>query len=176
MVDKYCSPKFKCGEDLDAALEAALCAGDCATRAEAAAENAENAVKELEAFGPYVKTINGIAPDENGNIDIEVSTTIHAYVVGNPVSFTLSADSWDGTTYTLKAEGYGIGDDGLQIGLPPDSSTVNTQAVVEAALTLVYSKATAATDTAAAYVTMKISAVAAPTEDVTIAIFGLAVV
>jgi hypothetical protein len=43
--NKYCSSKFKCGEDLDAALEAALCAGDCATRAEAAADRAEAATQ-----------------------------------------------------------------------------------------------------------------------------------
>ena len=99
------------------------------------------------------------------------------YVVGEPVSFTLSG--WDeplnGTTYTLKANGYKIGANGLQIGLPPDSSTVNTQAVVAAALTIVDRVGTAP-DTEkniAGYTTITISAVNVPEREVTIAIFGL---
>ena len=52
-----------------------------------------------------------------------------AYVVGAPVLFTLTG--WDtaeqGTTYTLTAEGYKIGENGVQLGLPSDSSTVNTR-------------------------------------------------
>ena len=51
-----------------------------------------------------------------------------AYVVGLPVALTLTG--WDhavqGTTYKLKAEGYKIGAGGVQLGLPSDSSTVNT--------------------------------------------------
>ena len=61
-----------------------------------------------------------------------------SYVVGTPVSFTLTG--WDaaaqGTTYTLKAVGYKPGANGVQLGLPSDSSTVNTQAVVASALTI----------------------------------------
>lgn len=97
------------------------------------------------------------------------------YVVGEPVAFTLSG--WDaaaqGTTYTLKANGYKIGANGLQIGLPADSSTVNTQAVVAAALTVVNTSFTAATDSAPAYTTVAISAVSVPDRDLTVAIFGL---
>lgn len=97
------------------------------------------------------------------------------YVVGEPMEFTLSG--WDadiqGTTYTLTATGYKPGANGLQIGLPSDSSTVNTQAVVAAALTIADSSFTAATDSAAAYTTITISAVNAPDSDLTVAIFGL---
>ena len=51
--NKYCSTKFECGEDLDAALEAALCAGDCATRAEAAANRAEEIAATIAALPVY---------------------------------------------------------------------------------------------------------------------------
>ncbi len=46
MADKYCSAKFKCGEDLDAALEAALCAASNKACSEAAAARAEAAANE----------------------------------------------------------------------------------------------------------------------------------
>ena len=67
------------------------------------------------------------------------------YVVGLPISFTLTG--WDpdvqGTTSTLKAVGYKPGAGGIQLGLPSDSSTVNTQAVVAAALTIANATVTA---------------------------------
>ena len=100
-----------------------------------------------------------------------------SYVVGTPVVFTLTG--WDpdaqGTTYKLKAEGYKIGAGGVQLGLPSDSSTVNTQAVVAAALTIVNTQVVAPnknTNTAG-YTIMTISAVTAPSRDLTVAIFGL---
>ena len=99
------------------------------------------------------------------------------YVVGTPVSFTLTG--WDpdvqGTTYTLKANGYKIGANGLQIGLPSNSSTVNTQAVVAAALTIVKTAVTAPNKdkNIAGYTEITISAVNAPSRELTVAIFGL---
>ena len=100
-----------------------------------------------------------------------------AYVVGSPVSFTLTG--WDpdaqGTTYKLKAEGYKIGANGVQLGLPSDSSTVNTQAVVAAALTIVNTAVYAPNKdkNTAGYTIITISAVTAPSRDLTVAIFGL---
>ena len=100
-----------------------------------------------------------------------------AYVVGAPVLFTLTG--WDtaeqGTTYTLTAEGYKIGENGVQLGLPSDSSTVNTQAVVAAALTIVNTQVVAPNkDTnTVGYTEITISAVTAPSRDLTVAIFGL---
>ena len=100
-----------------------------------------------------------------------------AYVVGLPVALTLTG--WDpavqGTTYKLKAEGYKIGAGGVQLGLPSDSSTVNTQAVVAAALTIVNTAVTAPdknTNTVG-FTTITISAVNAPSRELTVAIFGL---
>ncbi len=100
-----------------------------------------------------------------------------SYVVGLPVALTLTG--WDpdaqGTTYKLKAEGYKIGAGGVQLGLPSDSSTVNTQAVVAAALTIVNTAVYAPnknTNTAG-YTEITISAVTAPSRDLTVAIFGL---
>ena len=100
-----------------------------------------------------------------------------AYVVGLPVALTLTG--WDpdaqGTTYKLKAEGYKIGAGGVQLGLPSDSSTVNTQAVVAAALTIVNTAVYAPNkDTnTAGYTLITISAVTAPSRELTVAIFGL---
>ena len=100
-----------------------------------------------------------------------------AYVVGLPVALTLTG--WDpdaqGTTYKLKAEGYKIGAGGVQLGLPSDSSTVNTQAVVAAALTIVNTAVYAPNKNTnpAGYTEITISAVTAPSRDLTVAIFGL---
>ena len=99
------------------------------------------------------------------------------YVVGSPVLFTLTG--WDpdaqGMTYKLKAEGYKIGAGGIQLGLPSDSSTLNTQAVVAAALTIVNTAVTAPDKdkNIAGYTEITISAVTAPSRDLTVAIFGL---
>ena len=108
---------------------------------------------------------------------LEESGGSPAYVVGLPVALTLTG--WDpavqGTTYKLKAEGYKIGAGGVQLGLPSDSSTVNTQAVVAAALTIVNTAVTAPNkDTnTAGYTIITISAVTAPSRELTVAIFGL---
>ena len=108
---------------------------------------------------------------------LEESAGGTSYVVGLPVALTLTG--WDpdaqGTTYKLKAEGYKIGAGGVQLGLPSDSSTVNTQAVVAAALTIVNTQVVAPnknTNTAG-YTEITISAVTAPSRDLTVAIFGL---
>ena len=99
------------------------------------------------------------------------------YVPGTPVVFTLTG--WDpdvqGTTYTLEANGYKIGANGLQIGLSSNSSTVNTQAVVAAALTLANAIVTAPNTekNIAGYTTLKIVAVTPPDREITIALFGL---
>ena len=99
------------------------------------------------------------------------------YVVGLPISFTLTG--WDpdaqGTTYKLKAVGYKIGAGGVQLGLPSDSSTANTQAVVAAALTIANAKATAPDKekNVAGFTEISIPAVTAPSRELTIAIFGL---
>ena len=108
---------------------------------------------------------------------LEESGGSPAYVVGLPVALTLTG--WDpavpGTTYKLKAEGYKIGAGGVQLGLPSDSSTVNTQAVIAAALTIV--NTTVATPNkntnTAGYTLITISAVTAPSRELTVAIFGL---
>ena len=92
---------------------------------------------------------------------------------------TPALTGWDtaeqGTTYTLTAEGYKIGENGVQLGLPSDSSTVNTQAVIAAALTIVNTAVTAPnknTNTVG-FTTITISAVNAPSRELTVAIFGL---
>lgn len=99
------------------------------------------------------------------------------YVVGAPVSFTLTG--WDpdaqGTTYKLKAVGYKPGANGVQLGLPSDSSTVNTQAVIASALTIANTHVTAPDKekNEAGFTEISISAVNAPSRELTVAIFGL---
>lgn len=99
------------------------------------------------------------------------------YVVGTPVSFTLTG--WDpdvqGTTYKLKAVGYKPGANGVQLGLPSDSSTANTQAVVAAALTIANTNVTAPDKekNVAGFTEISIPAVNAPSRELTVAIFGL---
>lgn len=95
------------------------------------------------------------------------------YVVGDPVTFTLAADSWNGTMYTLYAYLYAEGESGAQIGLPSDTSTPNAQAVIEAALTLHSVYTYAGSDSARPYARLRIIAAETPTEDLEIAIFGL---
>ena len=61
------------------------------------------------------------------------------------------------------------------MGLPSDSSTVNTQAVVAAALTIVNTAVTAPdkSKNVAGFTEITISAVTAPSRELTVAIFGL---
>ena len=112
-----------------------------------------------------------------GGLLVEGIRGDYSNVVGLPVSFTLTG--WDpdaqGTTYKLKAEGYKIGAGGVQLGLPSDSSTVNTQAVVAAALTIVNTAVYAPNKdkNTAGYTIITISAVTAPSRELTVAIFGL---
>lgn len=100
-----------------------------------------------------------------------------SYVVGTPVVFTLTG--WDaaaqGTTYKLKAVGYKPGANGVQLGLPSDSSTANTQAVVASALTIANTNVTAPDKekNVAGFTEISIPAVTAPSRDLTVAIFGL---
>lgn len=99
---------------------------------------------------------------------IEVGTT--SYVTGDPVEVTLSSASWNGSRYIATVEGYKVGSYGLQIGVPSNSSVINTQSMIEAALTVSdYSSTT----TNASIV---IAAVNAPTTDLIIWLFGLEVV
>lgn len=101
------------------------------------------------------------------------------YVVGEPVTFTLP--KWDaaneGTTpfHGLQAEGYKIGANGVQLGLPSDSSVVNTQAMIEAALTIVRTEVAEPkpSEGECGRTFIDLSAVNAPSRDLTVAIFGL---
>lgn len=99
------------------------------------------------------------------------------YVPGAPVEFTLT--NWDpdiqGTTYELVCPGYKIGENGVQLGLPSESSAVNAQAMIEAALTIADTSVTDPdlSDNQVGKTTLMISAVNAPEQDLTIALFGL---
>lgn len=120
--------------------------------------------------------LNGYqAYDENGNMitgiyDTGTPSIVYEYVIGQCVTFTLS--DWDpdvqGTTYTLSCPGYTIGENGVQLGFPPDSSTVNTQAIIAAALTIVNTG-----ETTGGYASITINAVNSPERELTIGIFGL---
>lgn len=102
---------------------------------------------------------------------------IKSYVVGLPRSFILT--NWDpdvyGTTCTRDLVGYKIGAGGLQVGLPSNSSTVNTQAVVAAALTIVDTQVNEPNESQnkVGFTRVTFSAVTAPSRDLIIAVFGL---
>lgn len=99
------------------------------------------------------------------------------YVVGEPTEFTLTADGWNGTTYTIVTTEYGtVGE--LQIGIPPASSMTNAETMRRCALTIpqivnqmIDTNGDRVTDINQA--TIYISAVTAPTEDIVVAIWGL---
>ena len=95
------------------------------------------------------------------------------YVVGDPVTFTLAANGWNGSMYTLYAYLYAAGENGVQIGLPSGTSNPNAQAVVEAALTIHSTSNYAGSTSAQPYCRLCIVAVEPPTEDIEIAVFGL---
>lgn len=124
----------------------------------------------------YIKNIRYCTRDRlyYGEIQIYPANFSTTYVVGKPIEFTISG--WDvngDSVKTIKATGYKVGANGLQLGLPAKSSTTNTQAVIGAALTIPKTGFTAASGSAAAYTTIYVSAVNIPTRDITIAIFGL---
>lgn len=93
-----------------------------------------------------------------------------AYVSqGVCLEFTLEASKWNGTVYTLTVSDHGAADE-LRLGLPANTSAVNAKRLVESALTMPYVRNYTSNDIQ--YITMEISAVYAPTEDVQIAIWG----
>lgn len=99
------------------------------------------------------------------------------YVASLPRPFILT--NWDpdayGTTFRMTAVGYKIGAGGVQLGLPSNSSTVNAQAVVAAALTIVHTSVSEPNESQnkAGFTEITISAVTAPSRDLIIAFFGL---
>ena len=121
-------------------------------------------VPDTTVFREYIDKI-GLIKDG----DIIVSGLV--YVPGTPTDFTLTG--WDaatqGTTYTLEAQNRKIGVNGLQLGIPVSSSVVNTQAIVEAALTIVDSSFNEDLGTT----TITLNAVNVPSQDIVISIFGL---
>ena len=104
--------------------------------------------------------------------NLESGGAVTSYVIVNPVEFTLEASKWNGTTYTLDAVGYSTVYE-LQIGLPEVSSNTNTTAVVKSALTIPQTSSHTNSTTGVTTVTVTISAIAAPTIDIQVALFGL---
>jgi hypothetical protein len=97
------------------------------------------------------------------------------YIIGTPVAATLAVSAWNGSRYDLKLDNYKVGSFGIQIGIPSDSSVINTQALIEAALTVSdYGSAVANTENGTpASVSIVIAAVNTPSTELSIWIFGL---
>jgi hypothetical protein len=97
------------------------------------------------------------------------------YVSGKPVVFTLRADTWVNTTYTLDLTAYGAIDDSkLQIGIPPTSSIRNATLLTRYALTMpnaIYDVDSNTNEVTSASAT--IIAIEPPIEDIDVAIWGL---
>ncbi len=94
-------------------------------------------------------------------------------VVGEPVVVTLSKDKWNGSCYTLTGELYTIGQYGVQIGLPSNTSNVNAQNLIRAALTINNSYYYGGDNSTNPYIQLLIVAVEVPEEDIDIALFGV---
>lgn len=101
------------------------------------------------------------------------SAVFPRYVISEPIEAMLYLDNWSGTTYNLKLENYKIGNYGVQVGMPLVSDVNIAQTILECAFTIPYSKFTSATSSAAAYTTIRISAIKTPLEDIPIVLFGL---
>ena len=97
------------------------------------------------------------------------------YVVGTPVEYTIS--SWDeyseGHRKSISIQGYKVGENGVQVGLMSDSSAKNTEAVVAAALTVIRATSSTNSNTGVTTTTIYLTAVYVPTEEITVAFFGL---
>ena len=131
---------------------------------------------EASAGANYIKNIRYCTRDRlyYGEIQIYPANFSTTYVVGKPIEFTISGWDVNGNSEKLiKATGYKIGANGLQLGLPAKSSTTNTQAVIGAALTITRANTFTPTGTNTVYTNIYVSAVNIPTRDITIAIFGL---
>lgn len=103
----------------------------------------------------------------------DVSTT--NYVVGNPVNFTLLASEWNGTTYNLDLSAYPAVSNNIVIGIPTTSSMYNATLMANAALSIAQVSIIRNSETQElASATARISAVNQPTEDLLVAIWGLA--
>jgi hypothetical protein len=95
------------------------------------------------------------------------------YVISEPIEAMLYLDNWNGTTYNIKLENYKIGNYGIQVGMPLVSDVDIVQTILECAFTISYSSFTAATSSAAAYTTIRLSAIKTPLKDIPITLFGL---
>ena len=108
-----------------------------------------------------------------GSGDIVISGL--TYVVGTPVEYTIS--SWDeyseGHRKSISIQGYKVGENGVQVGLMSDSSAKNTEAVVAAALTVIRATSSTNSNTGVTTTTIYLTAVYVPTEEITVAFFGL---
>lgn len=103
----------------------------------------------------------------------DASTT--NYVVGNPVNFTLLASEWNGTTYNLDLSAYPAVSNNIVIGIPTTSSMYNATLMANAALSIAQVSISRNSETQElTSATARISAVNQPTEDLLVAIWGLA--
>lgn len=95
-------------------------------------------------------------------VGISLHGVLHIKTHWQPTEFVLEASKWNGTTYTISLSGYTVVDP-PQVGLPLTTTYYNTIRVVDAGLTIPQASET----------TVVISAKKIPTEDITVAIWGL---
>ena len=93
-------------------------------------------------------------------------------VTSEPVTVKLSKDEWNGSCYTLTVPLYNKGPYGIQIGLPANTSTTNTQNLIRAALTINNTYNYTGSTSQNPYVQMLLVAVNVPDEDMEIALYG----
>lgn len=131
-------------------------------------------LKPLDNTAGAAQVLSGYqAYDENGNV-----ITGAGELFESQAEFTLTADGWNGTTYTVTTNVWRVSDTATPLmDLPYTSSAVNAQRVVEAGITMPSVTTTSSTnsDTGAITYTTTIvfSAVTTPPVDVDVAVFNL---
>lgn len=100
-----------------------------------------------------------------------------AFLTGGVAEFTLLADGWNGTTYTVTTNNWMVADGQTPLmDLPYTSSAVNAQRVIEAGITMPYtscSNETAEDGTVTYTTTIIFSAIRTPPVDVDVSVFNI---
>jgi hypothetical protein len=103
------------------------------------------------------------AYDSSGNL---LSGT--AFLTGGVANFTLLANNWNGTTYTVTTNNWTVVDGQTPLmDLPFTSSSVNAQRVIEAGITMPY------VNSSGTSTTLVFSAIRTPPVDVDVSVFNI---
>ena len=117
-----------------------------------------------------------VLPTTDGKTATFIEQTKPNYVTGGYVTTVLEASKWNGTTYILTVNNYGILPYDLQLSIPPVlNSPANAKAMIENALiiTNVINYPNSTDDIQYEYSEIYISALETPIIDIRVAIWGI---